>query len=534
MKRDIQMISNKWDRASFQLTVWANRVVRLAGCAILLALVWYALRFTQYMEPVAGYEYPMDGKDSPWQNLLAAAVALAVFAAGMALEKRVGQKAQAWIRRVALWIAMLWQGVWGFWWITAADRCPKGDQNSVFSAAAGFFAGDYGALGEGGYCEIYPHQLGLASLEELIFRIIGRADYHVLQMILAAMIVGMVYCAYGILKDLSGHAAVVVPGTLLAGLCTAPIFYSCWVYGEVPYVFFTLLAARFLARYGREGRVRSLAGMVAAVTFAMLVRKNAMIVIVALALAGAVTALAKRDGRLLCALVLAALVPALCYGGIYRMYEIRSGYAHARGMPAYGHIYIGMQESEGRCGWYYMYCTDVYYQNDRDTDRTRDAYAALLAERWRDMRDNPGYALWFFKSKALSQWNAPLYQSVYFNFVHEDVHDFRIAALLDRFSGDLFDEILWMADRLQFVIYFGMLLYFLLGIRRDDDVLRHLLAVVVIGGFLFSILWEAKTRYTFPYYMMMFPPAAMGYRALAERLGKWSGRLRGISSGKTS
>lgn len=522
----------KWNKIGVKLTRTANWVVRLTGGAILFVLVWYSLRFTQYMVPMQGYEYPVDVKDSMLQNLLALAVVIGLFAAGLLLERRVGEQAQRWIRRAVVGISMLWQGVWGFLWITAADRCPKGDQESVFKAAAGYLVGDYHSLGKRGYCEIYPHQLGLASLEELIFRIVGRADYHVIQMIFVAMIVGSVYCIYGFLKELSEHESVVVLGTLLAGSCMAPVFYTCWVYGEVPFVFFALLAAWMVARYMRRGTRGALAGFVAAVTFGVLVRKNALILVAAFGLAGAVYAFAKRDKRIVITILLAVLVPNLCYSGIYKMYELRSGYAHAEGLPANGFIHIGLQETEGRYGWDYLDSNKAYYDNGRNTDRTREVYSELIAERLREMAGQPGYMAAFFKGKVLSQWNAPLYQSMYFNYVHEEVHNESVTAFLDRLSGDLFDELLWAADRLQFVIYAGSLLYFILCVKRDSNLLQHLLAVTVIGGFLFSILWEAKTRYVFPYYMMMFPMAAMGYgelvRLLQDKLKKFKGIKIGI------
>lgn len=509
---------NKLEEAGLKLTHMANWVVRLVGGAILFVLVWYAMRFTQYMEPMQGYEYPVDSRDSVLQNLLAAALVLGIMAVGSALEHRGGDRPQKWLRRAVVTVSMIWQGVWGFLWITAADRCPKGDQASVFRAASAFLEGDYHSLGKNGYCEIYPHQLGLVSLEELIFRIIGKTDYHVIQLIFVAMIVGAVYCVYGMLKELSGRTTVVVVGTLLAGSCMAPVFYTCWVYGEVPYIFFALLAGWMLSRYIRRGTAGALAGFVAAVTFGTLVRKNALILIVAFCLAGVPAALVKRDRRLVAAILLAVLAPNLCYGGIFRMYELRSGYAHAEGLPANGYIHIGLQETEGRYGWDYLDSNKVYYENGRDTDRTRAAYSELIRGRLREMGSRPGYMAAFMKGKVLSQWNAPLYQSMYFNYVHEDVHNETVTAFFDRLSDELFDRVLWAADRLQFVIYFGMLLYFILCVKPDSNLLRHLFAVTVIGGFLFSILWEAKTRYVFPYYMMMFPMAALGYEELAGRL----------------
>lgn len=510
------MDKEKLQKAGNKLMRIANWVVRLTGGAILFVLVWYSMRFTQYMVPMQGYEYPVDMRDSALQNLLALALLILVFAAGAGLEKRAGERVKRWIGRAAAGVSMLWQGVCGFLWISAADRCPKGDQASVFKAASGYLTGDYHSLGKNGYCEIYPHQLGLASLEELVFRILGRADYYVIQLIFVVMIVGSVYCVYRMLKELSDQVTTVALGTLLAGSCMAPVFYTCWVYGEVPFVFFALLAGWMLARYLKRGRAGSLVVFVAAVTLGMLVRKNMLILIVAFVLVGAVCALAGRDKKLAVAMALAVLVPSLCYGGIYKMYELRSGYPHSEGLPSNGFIHIGLQETEGRFGWDYLDSNKPYYENGRDTDRTREAYSQMIAERLREMKNQPGYMTAFFKGKILSQWNAPLYQSMYFNYVHEDVHYEGVTAFLDRLSGDLFEKLLWAADRLQFVIYMGCLLYFVLCVKKDSNLLQHLLAVTVIGGFLFSVLWEAKTRYVFPYYMMMFPLAALGYGELAR------------------
>lgn len=514
----------KWNETGKKLTGMANWVVRLVGGAILFVLLWYSLRFTQYMVPMQGYEYPVDTADSEWMNLLAAMLVIGAAAAGFWLEKRLQERVWTWVERTVLGIAMLWQGVWGFFWVSAADRCPKGDQESVFKAAAGFLAGDYHALGKNGYCEIYPHQLGLASLEELIFRIVGKPDYHVIQLIFVAMAVGEVCFVYGILKESSKHRMVRILGTLSAGGCMAPVFYTCWVYGELPFVFFALLAAWMLARYLKRGRSGALAGFVAAVTLGVLVRKNMLILVIAFCLTGGVYAIVRKDKRIALTILLAVLVPNLCYGGIYKMYELRSGYAHAEGLPANGYIHIGLMETEGRYGWDYLDSNKPYYQNGRDTDLTREAYSQMIVSRLEQMQSRPGYLTAFFKGKILSQWNAPLYQSMYFNYVHEDVHNERVTVFLDRLSGDLFDELLWGADRLQFVIYLGAFLYFVLCVKKDSDPARHLLAVTVIGGFLFSVLWEAKTRYVFPYYMMMFPMAALGYGELIGLMGKFRRR----------
>ena len=423
-------------------------------------------------------------------------------------------------------------------------------------SAVQFLEGNFQSLKKGSYCGLYPHQLGLAALEEGIFRLANTIDYHIIQYIFVLMIVGSIFFLYQIMREMTGQfqrltgsrdaakaqetggikAQVtgdkkaqeiarervslgfpyIVAGTLLGGVCMAPVFYSCWVYGEVPYVFFALLAVWMLMKYLRNGKGIFLALFVLAVTFAMLVRENALILIVAFGLTAAVRGLETRDWKLFVAIACAVALPLACYQGIFKMYEIRSGYEHSTGLPSNDFVYIGLQETEGRYGWDYYKSSQVYYDNGRDTGRTAEAVDQLIAQRWEEMKGQPGYLKQFFKGKILSQWNAPLYQSMYFNYVHEDVHKPKVTAFLDKLSGEHFFTLLWEADRMQFILYLGMFCYFVFAVRGDSDPLRHILAVTIIGGFLFSVIWEAKTRYIFPYYMMMFPMAVQGYQALAS------------------
>ncbi len=297
----------------------ANWTVRLTGSVIFLLLVWYSLRYTQYMVPMEGHEFPIDMKDSMFQNIVAAALFTALAAGLLCVEKHFSEKTQKWIVRGSVAFAMLWQGVWGFLWITAADRCPKGDQAIVFNSAAAFLKDNYSILEKGAYCDLYPHQLGLAALEEGMFRLLGDTGYYAFQFLFVLMAAGTVYFSCRLISELTEHTALIVLACLLHVLCAAPILYTCWVYGEIPYVFFTMLAARMLAGYAKRGRVGSLAVLVLALAMAVLVRKNAMILIVAFCLTGLVTAFAKRDGKLLAAVVLSVLLPAMLFSGIYKM-----------------------------------------------------------------------------------------------------------------------------------------------------------------------------------------------------------------------
>jgi hypothetical protein len=64
------------------------------------------------------------------------------------------------------------------------------------------------------------------------------------------------------------------------------------------------------------------------------------------------------------------------------------------------------------------------------------------------------------------------------------------------------------SNYLQSFIYFCMLLYVLRGLKRKDRIETCMIPLSILGGALFSLLWEAKSRYMFPWYVMMLPCAA--------------------------
>ena len=172
----------------------ANWVIRIMGSLILLFLVWYAMRTLQYMLPVAGHEDLVEIPDSVIRNLAAAALILLLYAVLTAVEKKAGDKITIWCKRIAVTLGMLWQGIAGLCWVLAADRVPSADQASVIGAAIDFIQGDYGTLAPDHYCGLYAHQLGPAAMEEMLFRILGEADYHVVQIVFVLLNVAGIYC----------------------------------------------------------------------------------------------------------------------------------------------------------------------------------------------------------------------------------------------------------------------------------------------------------------------------------------------------
>ena len=71
----------------------------------------------------------------------------------------------------------------------------------------------------------------------------------------------------------------------------------------------------------------------------------------------------------------------------------------------------------------------------------------------------------------------------------------------------------------QFLIYCGVLIYLIFELfdtKNVSPIEDYIGIVTILGGFLFSIIWEAKARYMFPYFVLMLPYAMLGCFRLVE------------------
>ncbi len=486
-------------------------IVRMAGAAMMLLLAVCALVDTWYMIP-GGEEVSFHKGDSVLGNLLAAVFCCILFRALLSLERRLEAGKQRLVSEGLGALAALWAFSVSFWWIFSAERLPMGDQAFIYGGASYFRNGNFSFLEPGGYCHIYPYQLGQISLVELLYHVIEPFQYRPLHVVNALAVAGIVYTGYRLVREWSDSFSVEVLYCLMISLCFPLFFYASWVYGDILSIFLALLGFLFLCRYERRQNAGYLVGMIVTLALAQLVRQSTTIVFIALALVTLVHLIRKRDRKLLAAVVLSVVLPLALFAGVYRVYEARSGLERSRGVPTVVTLAMGMQESRRGCGWDNNYQKDVYNAAVFDYENMKELGKQEMKDRVSYFAGNPVYAAEFYGKKILSQWSGPLYQSVFFTTDYQQSRPPEAGSLADRIGGSAFWTVLDLCDRLQFVVYLGMLFWFLLAVKRENGILRQLAAVAVIGGFCFSLLWEAKTRYILPYYLFMFPCAAVGYK----------------------
>ena len=64
-------------------------------------------------------------------------------------------------------------------------------------------------------------------------------------------------------------------------------------------------------------------------------------------------------------------------------------------------------------------------------------------------------------------------------------------------------------NQIQQLVFLG-LLFGIIRLWRKKDLLRCLLPLILLGGLLYHLLFEAKSQYALPYFVLILPIAAYG------------------------
>ena len=517
------------NKKHWTLETLSCKMVWFLGTLIFLVLTGTSLLFTRYF--AADYSAEIPYERVAWFPLtLLGAVALGGviwWISGRISEEEEKGKRQV---RALLLGVLLWCLVVGTVWVLLAASTPVADQLMITSSAERFAQGNYGRLEYGKYLFYYPFQLGLVAYMELVFKLFGLNNYIALQIFNVLGIAGSVYAGCRIVSYLFDKRRVEAIYLMLAALCFPFLIFSAYLYSDVLSIFGSLIVIWQLLRFLKAGKKDSMIWMALAGTAAVLLRSNSLIVLIAVGCVLAVKGITGKEGLyLLCILLLGTGVMA-GRQAVNRYYEAVSGTTINDGMPSVLWIAMGMQEGDKEAGWYNGYSMYTYQDVCQYHGPTAKALGiAEIRARAKEFLTHPLYAADFYFRKFTSQWNDPTYGC----FIMTYATDRERSALGESLYRGMPKRILEkFMDCYQLLIYGAVL--FLLVYRRKGkrDLEWYVLLIAVIGGVLFHELWEAKSRYVLPYFIMMIPMAAAGLENLGEAFGKWRTKDETAESGR--
>lgn len=414
---------------------------------------------------------------------------------------------------------LLFLGVLFFsgWWIINSASMPKSDAKAVFDIA--YRARNHDLLPiapTGSYMSLWPFQSGLVMFLETIMRLIPNADEMTIQWLYIPFMALSLFSGYMVVKRMFRSVRTRIFWCIIMGGLPY-YFYVNNMYGEVPSIALTLFCLWMLMEYFRKPFWTKLAVVGIGLGGAVAVRKNTFIFCVACILVMSVLFLAKRQKQSL--VVIVVVLMAMVAGSILpiKFYEYRAKNTMGKGVPAIAYIAMGLQWSEGRDpGGWNGYHSDLFLDTGYNTELTAQISRESVKESLGYMAKNPLYAAKFLGCKLIAQWEREDYMCLYVTLSSSGD---RTAAAWDIYEGRAKDKLMYIMAVHQSLVYLGAFCFCVLAVVRwrkegGGDIRNLILLVTFIGGFLFSVIWEAQSRYVMPYFVMLIPYAANGLAEL--------------------
>jgi hypothetical protein len=409
----------------------------------------------------------------------------------------------------------------GIAWVYSAQSAPTHDSWIVMNAAVTLANGDFSSIQpEHHYFHFYPYQLGYVLFSEIFIRLFSWLGYDYaagnllnLQVVNVFCLAVAYYVTVQITKITFKNKMITLYTTILLFLCLQPILFSTFLYGNAPGFMFTVLSVWLALLFFQKFRIWQ--GILSAICLGMAVavKYNNMIVLVALCamiLLNLLKALKKSNFKAtgLCAGFLA--VSLTCGLGLPAIavwqYEARSGIKMDSGIPMTAWAAMGLSEAYVAPGWHNATFLGAY--NERDTAKAIEANMEVIKERLETFAENPYYTIAFFFRKFTSQWNEATYQSIWTNQVRgQYAEKTGIAAYICNSYGE---EPLKAYMSIYNSVIFTMFSLGLLFALRKKKINAVFLPLIVLGGFMFHLIFEAKSQYAIFYFVMMIPMAGYG------------------------
>ena len=402
------------------------------------------------------------------------------------------------------------------WWVSIVPYAMEGDQAIIWTAAALALEDNFVMYSHGGQMFIYPQQQGLAFLYEILFRLTGSSSHQMIGYINASLVPITLCFGYLCVKECSDTKTAVRFLPLMM-LCLPYIVYSPYVYGDIPSISFSFVLLWAILKFTKTMKCRY--GVLACTVgaLALISRKNIWIFFVGMVIGLVYQALKKWSLKPMILAVCIVLYASLSMSGIKQFNSMRSGYPVSSGMPTVLWLAMGLQYSEYGAGQYNNYSKGIYEQVDFDNEVATAIGIQEVKDRVKTFMQYPDQCAMFFKEKMRTQWTDPLFESVKFTGTLDGKqHDGLSPIVFEIYRGQGQNTLKQVCSRIMSVVYFFALIGVAFRFYKKQPIMQDIPLIVFVGGFLFSIFWEAKARYMLPYFVLLHMYAAYGLTDVSE------------------
>lgn len=407
-------------------------------------------------------------------------------------------------------------------WVKFRNLYPVADQKFVYEMAKylhnkdldSFHSYDY-------YIKLYPHQITLVYLWKIIFDIFHSSNTLILQILNAIANCFTIVALYFIMKLFSKDYNVnIILGLFVSITSIVLPMLAIFIYGDEIGLALALWGVYFMMKYGKDNKFYNFIVSSLLLMISYLFRMNNLVVILAIICYLGIKVFEKEERKIdyikKIALILLFVLISLMPGTILKnVLNKKNNIATDRSFPVTGYFAMGMSETIRANGWYKDDLGKAAFDN---VEIAKTMYKEVLDYRISTFKNSPKYFIKFYVKKIASMWCENTYGAMWTNQAsmyeeNDNERNRKVDGILQNKS-----EKIYLYQKALMVILFVGALSALIKNRKNISDEMLLLLIIFIGGFLFHILWEAKSRYIITYVISLIPlMTVMGKKEREEK-----------------
>lgn len=487
-----------------KLQKWCLKMTAVLGIMIFLVLTicsWYRTKTLLFDE------FLKDHKDTIWKTVIVFCGVILLTCVVIKLERFFSAKCLQIIAIVFAVGAVLFS----FFLMNSSKTYAVADPWYVYDAACRLAEGTFDIQRYSGYYQFYSFQLNLSQIYELLFRLTGSNSYRVIQGMQGICVGITVYMAFLITRELFGRRSAELI-CLILGILFVPMYiYILYIYGETLGTCCAMVAIWCFLKYNKCKSIRGILRYgilgIAAVAVFYQARVALVVVWIALMLIQLLITLVHKNYFPLVITIFMLITSVLVSRAFQNSIENRTGAVLDKRMPAVMWIAMGLQDSieAGKSpGSYNAYNVTVFVQSGMDKKVSSEIAITYMKERLKELAEHPIEAFRFWGRKLMNQWNEPTYGCFIKTGFNEGMDEW----VYELYYGKGNEKCLMFLNYYQAVVYLAVLSGFIRLVFGKREPQEALIGLILIGEFLFSMIWEADSKYVYPYAVIMIPFAA--------------------------
>lgn len=504
-----------------------NLIIVFCLSVAALIVLGFSIFTTIYYDMHIDVDFPQYGKENIPLLVIFSAVVLFVL-------YKLYRRGQRFLTgRAALIFALGFCFCYCMMLILAIKPRPVNDSMTLNIIINEFMDGNYSSLTtRGEYLFYWPYQLGYVAFGQIMCAIFGKDNFFAWDMCQLVSVMATLYLLHRITREIFEDEMICGLMDMLSVGCLFFYNYVTYVYGDILSMGPQTLALYLTLLYIKREKKRYIAGAAVSIAFAVMLKNNAQIALIAMAMLIIGSTLKEgRDfgkkelvRRLAERLVMVAiLVLAVKAQGI----AVNNYYMHAAGIsklpegcPMESYIAMGLQESELEDGWYNGYHYTIYGEfNDYSTEAARTLAIENIKGTLMDFAGRPLHAGRYLLRKFTTQWA----DSVCISTHNLDLVSRHVENPTEMMYYLVFGEgskiLIWVMNVFMTICYLCVLIC--LGRMLKDRKVSSgamLFLILIFGGMVFHEFWEGTSRYAMRYYIYWLPFAAAGLKYLFDRI----------------